>query len=249
MTVARRRTADSLLSSDDQAPWLVTYADLMTLLLVFFVLLFSLSNIDRERYKSAIERVKVQVDQKKVPTALMELMELMETSDTMDQRFTIEEITGLRTRETGLIKDLNRFVVNKNDSNMIRTQKIQGKIIVTINGQALFDSGSAALKTKAAPILDQIVAVVFEYPEYDINIKGYTDDIPIATQQFPSNWELSAIRATTVLKHLIQRGIRPKRLTATGYADMEPLVPNISDANRALNRRVEFVLEKKAIPY
>ena len=245
MTVARKTTSDSLVSNDDEAPWLVTYADLMTLLLVFFVLLFSLSNLDKERYKSAVERVKIQISEEKDSLALMELIELMEIYDNTDQQITIEEITGLRTRETGLMRDLNRFVVNKNDSNLIKTHMVEGKIIITINGQALFDSGSAALKAKAVPILDQIVSVVFEYPEYDINIKGYTDDIPISTEQFPSNWELSAIRATTVLKHIIQRGIRPKRLTATGYADMDPLYPNISDANRALNRRVEFVLEKK----
>lgn len=248
MTMARKTTADSLVSTDDEAPWLVTYADLMTLLLVFFVLLFSLSSLDKERYKSAVERVKVQVSQKKNSMALMELIELMEIYDNMDQQITIEDITGLRTRETGLLKDLNKFVVNRNDSSMIKTHMLEGKIIITINGQALFNSGSAALKAQAIPILDQIVSVVFEYPEYDINIKGYTDDIPISTERFPSNWELSAIRATTVLKHLIQRGIKPKRLTATGYADMDPLHPNISDANRALNRRVEFVLEKKTAP-
>jgi chemotaxis protein MotB len=245
MSMARKTTADSLVSTDDEAPWLVTYADLMTLLLVFFVLLFSLSSLDKERYKSAVERIKVQIDQKKDSIALMELMEVY---DNMDQQIIIEDVTGLRTREAGLIKDINRFVVNKNDSSMIKTHMLEGKIIITINGQALFNSGSAALKTKAVPILDQIVSVVFEYPEYDINIKGYTDDIPIATDKFPSNWELSAIRATTVLKHLILRGIKPNRLTATGYADMDPLYPNISDANRALNRRVEFVLEKKTTP-
>ena len=90
-----------------------------------------------------------------------------------------------------------------------------------------------------------MIDLFMAFPEYTINIKGHTDNIPIATRQFPSNWELSAIRATTVLKHLISRGIAPKRLTATGYGDKIPLEPNTTDANRARNRRVEFVLEKK----
>ena len=91
-----------------------------------------------------------------------------------------------------------------------------------------------------------MTAIAREYPEYTINIKGHTDDIPIATERFPSNWELSAVRATTVLKYLIGKGISARRLTATGYGDSDPLVPNTSDRNRAVNRRVEFVLEKKA---
>ena len=242
----RRTIADSLVSTDDEAGWLVTYADLMTLLLVFFVLLFSLSNIDRERYKAAIETVKVKINLQKKPIGMVEFMEI---PDALNTKITIEDITGIRSRQSTLVRDVNRFVVNREAPDTIKTHVLDGKVIVTINGQTLFDSGSADLKPGAAAVLDRIVTVVFEYPEYSINIKGYTDDIPIATPQFPSNWELSAIRATTVLKHLIQRGINPRRLTATGYADMEPLVPNTSETNRAINRRVEFVLEKKATPY
>jgi chemotaxis protein MotB len=108
----------------------------------------------------------------------------------------------------------------------------------------LFNSGSATLNKNALPILDKIARLLFEYPEYNINIKGHTDNVPISTKQFPSNWDLSAIRATTVLKYLIQKGIKPERLTATGYGDVMPLVPNTSAENRAINRRVEFVQEK-----
>jgi chemotaxis protein MotB len=242
----RRTLSDSLLSPDDEAGWLVTYADLMTLLLVFFVLLFTLSNVDRERYKSAIETVKVKINLQNDPLGMMEFMEI---PDTMDTKITIEDITGLRSREKTLISEVNRSVIDRKNPDTIKTHALDGKVIVTVNGQALFDSGSTVLKPGAVSILDRITAVVSEYPEYSINIKGYTDDIPIATEQFPSNWELSAIRATTVLKHLIQRGINPQRLTATGYADMDPLVPNTSETNRAINRRVEFVLEKKTTPY
>jgi len=244
--MARRTIADSLVSTDDELGWLVTYADLMTLLLVFFVLLFSLSSLDREKYKSAMELVKVKISE---DATMMSLLELMEVPDSIDTKITIEDITGLSSREDNLLRDINKYVVNKENSDTIQTYVLEGKIIVRINGKTLFDSGSADLKLSALPILDRIAEVVFDYPEYTINIKGYTDDIPITTERFPSNWELSAIRATTVLKNLIQKGIKPERLTATGYAEMEPLLPNTSEINRATNRRVEFVLEKKTSRY
>jgi len=244
--MARKTIADSLVSTDDELGWLVTYADLMTLLLVFFVLLFSLSSLDREKYKSTMELVKVKISE---DANMMSLLELMEVPDSIDTKITIEDITGLNSREDNLLRDINKYVVDRENSDTIQTYVLEGKIIVRINGQTLFDSGSADLKLSALPILDRIVEVVFDYPEYTINIKGYTDDIPITTERFPSNWELSAIRATTVLKNLIQKGIKPERLTATGYAEMEPLLPNTSEINRATNRRVEFVLEKKTSRY
>jgi len=244
--MAKGKIADSLVENDETAGWLVTYADLMTLLLVFFVLLYSLASFDKKKYESAIESIKIRIDQK---AELVGLMELLEVPDSIDTKITIEDITGLRSREESLIRDINKYIVSKESAKTIATHVVDGKIIVRINGHALFTSGSADLKINARPILDRIVAVVFEYPEYNINIKGYTDDVPITTARFPSNWELSAIRATTVLKHLIQKGIKPERLTATGYADMEPLLPNTSASNRAVNRRVEFVLEKPTTRY
>ena len=244
--MARRTIADSLVSTDDELGWLVTYADLMTLLLVFFVLLFSLSSLDKEKYKSAMELIKIKISE---DANMISLLELMEVPDSIDTKITIEDITGLHSREDNLLRDINKYVVNKENNDTIQTYVLEGKIIVRINGQTLFDSGSADLKLSALPILDRIAEVVFDYPEYTINIKGYTDDIPITTERFPSNWELSAIRATTVLKNLIQKGIKPERLTATGYAEMEPLLPNTSEINRATNRRVEFVLEKKTSRY
>ncbi|MFQ5717156.1 MAG: flagellar motor protein MotB [Nitrospinales bacterium] len=78
-----------------------------------------------------------------------------------------------------------------------------------------------------------------------MNIQGHTDDVPVATERFPTNWELSAARATAVLRFFIDKGIEPKRLTATGYADIFPLFSNDTEQGRAQNRRVEFVLEKE----
>ena len=232
----------TFITYDDDATWLVTYADLMTILLVFFVLLYTLAFSEKEKYRHAVETIKVQVEKNENLIGLMELMEIPETADT---KITIEDITGLHSREKSLFENITEFAQSNRQKQNISTRILDGKIIITIKGKALFNSGSAVLNHTAISIFDEIIQILNDYPEYNINIKGHTDNIPISTPIFPSNWELSAIRATTVLKYLISKGVSPKRLTATGYGDAMPIVPNTSEKNRAQNRRVEFVLEKK----
>jgi len=114
-----------------------------------------------------------------------------------------------------------------------------------VSGGTFFKSGKAKLNPMAALVFDDIAEVVRGYPEYKVNIHGHTDDRPIKSKKFPSNWELSSMRATSVLRFLVARNIDPSRLAATGNADSVPIVPNDTHANRAKNRRVEFVLEKE----
>ncbi len=226
---------------DDDAPWLVTYADLMTILLVFFVLLYTLAFFEKNKYQHAVEAVKIKIKDSEQPIGLMELMEIPERPDT---RITLEDVTGLNSRDTTLYQHMIRFARSSDQQENLSTRILDGKIIVSVNGKALFNSGSADLNPSAGSVFDEIILILADYPDYNINIKGHTDNIPISTPVFPSNWELSAVRATTVLKYLIAKGIQPERLTATGYGDVMPLVPNTSEENRTLNRRVEFVLEK-----
>ncbi|WDP88219.1 MAG: OmpA family protein [Desulfobacter sp.] len=233
---------NELISFDDEPGWLVTYADLMTLLMVFFVLLYSLASFEKERYKTTIASVKSVVRQR---PEMQGIMTFLGQPDGFDKKIRIEDITGLRSRDAALYQSMDRLVRNAAVKNRLGLKAADGKIIVTISGEALFNSGSATLQSAALPEIDDMIDLLGEYTEYDINIKGHTDNVPIATRQFPSNWELSAIRATTVLKYLISKGIDPRRLTATGYGDLIPIADNATEENRAKNRRVEFVLEKK----
>lgn len=231
----------SFITYDDDGTWLITYADLMTILLVFFVLLYSLAFFEKEKYK---ERVEIIMRQLKQDQEIKGVMEVFNLPVNLDHKISIEDITGLRSRETALVKTINKFVKKTDQRKNITTQSRGGKIILTVSGETLFSSGSASLNPGAMPVFNQMIQIFDEFPEFIINIKGHTDNIPISTQAFPSNWELSAIRATTVLKYLVSKGIRPQRLTATGYGDIMPQVPNTTDENRDRNRRVEFVLEK-----
>ncbi len=231
----------SFITYDDEATWLVTYADLVTILLVFFVLLYTLASFEKKQYRHAVETLKIETEENE---KLIGLMELMGIPEIMDTQVTIEDITGLHSREKSLFKKITRFARENSQKDNISTRIVDGKMIISVKGKALFNSGSASLNTPALSIFNEIIQILDDYPEYNINIKGHTDDIPISTHVFPSNWELSAIRATTVLKYLVSKGINPKRLTATGFGKVMPLVPNDSESNRAKNRRVEFVLEK-----
>jgi chemotaxis protein MotB len=227
---------------DDDATWLVTYADLMTLLMVFFVLLYTLASFEKKQYQEKLATVQEKI---KENPEIEGIMKFMGRPDGFDKKIRIDEITGLRTRDSALYRSMDRMVKNAAKTEQLSLETHNGKLIITISGEALFKSGSASLNPSAIPEIGRMVDLFKEFTEYNINIKGHTDNIPIATRAFPSNWELSAIRATTVLKFLISQGINPDRLTATGYGKILPLVPNTTAENRAKNRRVEFVLEKK----
>ena len=246
-------TVSELMEEEDTAGWLVTYADLMTLLLTFFVLLFSISNMDLQRFKKAIGAIQVSLGERIPPVALLKLIEKPGFADARgrrldtrkkDRKIVLENIIGLKSRD--LLRDVQRFVRQSDlGENIVVTMK-GSKVIIRVTGTILFQSGMGVLNREAIPLIDDIAKIAEHYPEYSIRIEGHTDDQPISTPEFPTNWELSAVRATTVLRHLIEAGISPLRLTATGYGSLIPLAPNDSESNRARNRRVEFVLEKKA---
>lgn len=229
---------------DDEATWLVTYADLMTLLMVFFVLLYSLAAFDRERYKATMAGINEAIRENE---QLREMVQFISRPGGFDQQVRIDDITGLHSRDSALYRSMEKMVENSAGAGQLSLDARNGKLVVTISGEALFASGSARLYPSSQVEIDRMVDLFQEYGEYNINIKGHTDNVPISTREFPSNWELSAIRATTVLKHLISRGVDPDRLTATGYGEIMPLASNTTPENRAKNRRVEFVLEKKEI--
>jgi chemotaxis protein MotB len=113
-----------------------------------------------------------------------------------------------------------------------------------VQGQVFFEAGQAEIKDASHPFLDEIGRIIKASP-YNVAIEGHTDDTPIHTARFPSNWELSTSRAISTLRYLVdQGGIDPRRLSSAGFADTRPLVPNDTAEHQRENRRVEFVLSK-----
>ena len=213
---------------DSQAPlWMITYSDMATLLLTFFVLYYSIAAINISKFKNAI------LGQENASIGLLELL------DSVEVKKSIESLTGLKSDD--ILSDVTK-VAEKVTSMDVAIR--EAKVAVQVPGGTLFKASSADLQQEGLPVLNEVIRVIEKYPEYKINIRGHTDDTPIFSERFPTNWELSSSRATAVLRHFIDKGIDPERITATGFAETFPLVSNITEAGRAKNRRVEIVLEK-----
>ncbi len=129
------------------------------------------------------------------------------------------------------------------DSGQLKVVIRNGRMIIALPNDILFESGKTEVKAEGKTALAKVAQVLATVPDRDFLIAGHTDDVPIKTSRFPSNWELSTARAVEVVKFLVQNGMAPKVVAATGYAQFDPVVKNDSDANRAQNRRIEIVLQ------
>ena len=200
-------------------PWMATFADMVTLLMVFFVLFYSVEKDNTEKFKSAIDMM-VEEDG---PDGLAKIMKVMDSTEVMQNLKEMRDATlAAQAEETE-----------------------EDRIVLRVPGLNLFKKKSAKLTPAARPVLNEIVKIIkTKGKNHKIFIQGHTDDVPIHTAKYESNWELSAVRATAVLRHFYDKGIDPEKLTATGYADTFPMVPNNTKEGRAKNARIEFVLEK-----
>jgi len=200
-------------------PWMATFADMVTLLMVFFVLFYSVEKDNTEKFKSAIDMM-VEEDG---PDGLAKIMKVMDSTEVMQN---LKEM-----------RDANKAAQAEETE--------EDRIVLRVPGLNLFKKGGAKLTPEARPVLNEIVKIIkTKGKNHKIFIQGHTDDVPIHTAKFESNWELSAVRATAVLRYFFDKGIDPEKLTATGYADTFPYVPNNTKEGRAKNRRIEFILEK-----
>lgn len=252
--------------------WLCTFNDLMTLLMVFFVLIFSMGSIDLDKSSGMInslqsglgvleggQRVDVTVVDPKLSTEEMEngtgnlrevyteiLRDLSEPEGQYDSDMESEvENTG---EYNGVIGNYvpDRYLRNIKLLPGISTTYTSKGIYITLEDKLLFESGKADINPMSYTVLSRIVNATKKFT-YHIRIEGHTDDRPIHTTRYPSNWELSMDRAVHVLKYFVKKGISPSRLSAAGYGDVKPVCENNTPENREKNRRVEIVLVNKRI--
>jgi len=129
------------------------------------------------------------------------------------------------------------------DAGQLKVQNREGRMLIALPNDVLFDSGKASLKKQGKEALAQLAGVLKQFAERKFQIAGHTDDDPIKTARFPSNWELSTARAVDVTRFLVEQGMNPKQLSAVGYGEFDPVVQNDSDEHKRQNRRIEIALQ------
>ncbi len=215
--------------------WLTTFNDMITLLMVFFVLLFTMGTLDVKRVKhfqNALQSAIGVLNQGE--RAGVGVIQALEWNDEDIRR--AEQLARARRREK-LAQYYQMLKAGLGD----KAKLTQKGIRITLEDELLFPAASASLTPAGRKLLDKICTMLKQTNLY-IRVEGHTDNLPIATRQFPSNWELSTARAVNVVKYLMRKGIDPKRLSAAGYGDVKPVASNSTRAGRARNRRVELVL-------
>ncbi len=218
-------------AEDDQG-WLTTFGDLMSLLLVLFVFLVAFASFEPERYAVSSEPQTVEGTGQAVPTS--------EGPPAETPSEGAQAGGGVRGEAT-LGEDLGPAFEGLGDEVQIQVQK--GQINLEIKDAILFAPGTASLSREGLPVLNRI-AELLKDSDYYVSIEGHTDNVPIHTLRYPSNWELSTGRAAAVLRYLAARGVPAERMRAIGYADTRPIAPNDTPESRAKNRRVTLVLHR-----
>ncbi|MBE3587698.1 MAG: flagellar motor protein MotB [Thermoanaerobacteraceae bacterium] len=220
--------------------WLITYADMITLLLIFFIVMYSLSQIDIKKFRYLAESLSKAMGGGGVILENMGPSVVPGISGTQ-QEVPREDIADQREMEN-IRQELLRQIQQQGLAARVTATSEERGIVVSFQEEVLFKRGSAELTEGARQTIISIAPVLLKTPNY-IRIEGHTCDLPIHTPQYPSNWELSTARALTVVQELInQAHFPPQRLSAVGYGEYRPRVPNDSEEHRQLNRRVDVVI-------
>ena len=230
--------------SDEQnsASWLTTFNDLVTLLMVFFVLLFSLSSIDMKKMAEFQYALQSGLGILKAGSQVsVDVKEDRPIDDMSNLQQQAESRNGSPPSKT-MQADIEAALGSLDASIAVRVVYMQQGARLSFEDGVLFDFGRADISPEGRTILENLADLIQKIP-YPIRVEGHTDNVPIHTRRYPSNWELSTARAVNVVKYLADTGrIDPQRLSAVGYGESKPLVANTSAQHRAKNRRVEIVL-------
>ncbi|MDK9715060.1 MAG: flagellar motor protein MotD [Sulfuritalea sp.] len=233
--------------------WLVSYADFITLLFAFFVVMYALSSINEGKYRimsdsisSAFRSIPGSSSgaQVAVNTINSQLSIAIPAKRLPPNVKTDTAQAAKRDRLRNTAKDINKALAPLVDEGKVTVTEGALGITVDINASVLFAPGDARLDLGAVRAL-AAVAQILAPTDFPIIVEGHTDNTPISTPQFPSNWELSGMRASSVVRLFIESGVDGRRLTATGYADQRPLADNATPDGRQRNRRVAITIESR----
>ncbi len=216
------------------AAWITTFADLMSLLLTFFVLLISMSTMDNRKIKRALGSL----------TGALGVLE-SGRSTKIGKEIVVPQpdIQMRKSRVRKRLAGLKNFITVMGLGQLMSTFESKKGIVVTMKDRLLFGPASAKLRKEAGPVLDKLSSIIKLMPEDSmVDVQGNTDNIPIKTGKYPSNWELSIARALSVVKYFIKYDfVSPTRLSAEGFGQFHPIATNQTVEGRSKNRRVDIV--------
>jgi chemotaxis protein MotB len=228
--------------------WVMTFADLVTLLMVFFVLLFAMGSIEDEKWRLIKESLRDALGAEVIAQAGtrqgLDVIQPVEREKTADA---IDEVDAMVSKEIEEISsEVEEFVYKKKLAGHVEVTSDERGAIITIADKILFPAGTSRMNYEGTKTVKQIFELLNQF-HYDVTIEGHTDDSPMKSAKFPSNWELSAARAADVARILVRQGLDPKKLSIQGFAEFRPKLPNDRPENRAVNRRIEIVYQRGSI--
>lgn len=244
----RKQKADD--HAENQERWLVSYADFITLLFAFFVVMYAVSSVNEGKYRvlssSLVSAFKSSNPTNAVPVQSTEFVPInIHSSNQTDSIKLIDNLSIHTAKKQEKMKSMAKDILHAldplvKDGQVRITQSSQG-ITVEINASVLFSPGQAKLAENSSLTL-QAVANVIKGHEHEIHVEGHTDNLPIHNGNFPSNWELSTARASSVVRLFIENGVEAHRLTAIGYGENRPIESNETLDGRKRNRRVSVMI-------
>lgn len=230
--MARKRAEDEPKAGAPE--WMATYGDMVTLLLCFFVLLFSFATLDVQKFKA-------------ISQSMSGALGVLDSGAAINMQpligsFPNDSPTEENEEFKQLYEEMSEYVKENNLQASVTLRLDERGLLVRFMDDVLFDSGKADLTQNAKEIINK-VAEIIRANDKNVRVEGHTDNVPISTSRFPSNWELSTTRAVNVVKYLIEvNGIEAKRLSASGYSDQHPVDDNSTKEGRQRNRRVDMVI-------
>lgn len=242
--MARRKREDE---HDNHERWLVSYADFITLLFAFFVVMYALSTVNEGKYRILSDSMSSAFRNVPINSAT-QITQIVTTPMPVVQKQNVvaraQEAVKQKQRDKmkSVAKDILDVMAPLIEQGKVRVIETSRGVTIEINDSILFSPGQALLQPPLIKAMRSIADVLVP-TDFPITIEGHTDNVPIKTPQFPSNWELSAVRATTVLRLFADAGVDAERLTAIGYADTRPVEPNVLADGRARNRRVTILID------
>lgn len=214
--------------------WLLSYADFITLLMIFFIIIYAMSNIDKEKYQKLAAALNQTMGDGSV-TKDIGSTTVGETGNKLSEDQKLEKVKG----------KLDKYLKDNNLSASVSTTIEKRGLVVSFKDSLIFDTGKAEVRQEQVSKLIKISQIINQsiVRESYIKVEGHTDSVPVYNEIYKSNWDLSVMRASNVAQILINKaGIKPERVSATGYGEYRPKVDNNTEEGKSINRRVDIII-------